>query len=521
MKGDREREDDTYTYSDAMNDWASTQKKSFIRRTRGTLFHPSPDLVGFARVFGYIWRVGLLGAVLAVVWLLGVRAVLKSEGFADRFAEAAVGAVGAESASFNDFSWKSGNATSPYFEMTGGESSAFHLIKGYYLRVEDGFWKVFGSEWPLGDVTIDQLFVQLRSGGIGQIPDLPPALPDPDAPPPSDQAPFRFTPGSDPGDSGASVAPPLPAGGRVGIAGWLPGPSPRFSTVTYGAISVTTAEVLWGLSNNTRGSLDGRGGRLTREGDRWEILFEGGTLTQNWWRGLQIAAPLKVTVDRGTIALSPTALTTARGGSLDLSGTVETGETPELDLALTLAAVPVREILGRDSPIAGIVDGTMGGSATITGSINTSAGVVTRLDATMESGVLRSVNVLERLSLVTGYDRLRGLPLTGAHFVVKSEGGTTTVSDLTLTNDGPISLAGAFSVDSEGLYSGHLEVGVEADLLDRYPEIRDEFFQERPARGAAPAGFTLRVPLEGTFGELGVDLARRLLTAYQHSEGGR
>ncbi|CAN5221427.1 hypothetical protein BH23VER1_BH23VER1_14140 [soil metagenome] len=521
MKGDRD--DNTYTYSDAMNDWASTQKKSFIRRTRGSLVHPSPDASGFGRVVGYLFRLGVLVLVLGGFWWLSVRSELRSEDFSERFAWVAAEATGAESATFEPFAWKSGDAISSRFSLVGGSTSPFHRIDGQYLRVEDGTWRAFRSQWDLGDLSVDRLSVQLRSGGLGTLPDrLSPA---------GDEGPafkaedflFRTRP-SDPAggvrDSGARTAPEFGGAPAPAVAGFVPGPGPRFESVTFGDIAATGVDVGWGHSDFTRGRLEGLDATLSRDGERWLVTVKGGTLQQNWWRGLQLVTPMRASIGGGTIRFDDTRFAPDGGaGVITLSGQVTTGQIPELDFVLALESVPIRPLLGAESAFRNHVEGTLDGTATITGSINTRTGVVSRIDGTLSTGVIRRFPAFEALSVITGYDLLRGLPLSGARFALESASGTTTVTNFSLaSDDSPIALAGSFSVDPDGSFSGQLDLGVDPTLLDKHPRIRERFFEGRPALGDSRVASWIRIPLEGEFPSLGATLAEQLLAAYQETQ---
>ena len=58
------------SYNQAMSEWASQQQTNFLRKSRGSLLHPSHMAGPLGRVFGYLARLLVVALIAAVGYTL-------------------------------------------------------------------------------------------------------------------------------------------------------------------------------------------------------------------------------------------------------------------------------------------------------------------------------------------------------------------------------------------------------------------------------------------------------------------
>lgn len=526
MKHDDPNSKGSYTYSDAMNEWANEQD-SFFRRARAGILHPSAASSGIYRVMGYAWRLLVVVLVLLVIGYVGTRRHLKSPAFSDSIAAEITDLLKAEQTKIRPFAWKSGNAMSAEFASVGSPSSFFSKLEGTYLQFERPLLSLYNPSWHLENVRIDRLTLKLRSGGIGAIPSLPATDID-DLPEfPSDFAEPDTSIDLNPDRKDEQE--PLGMDLRIKSSGF--GINPDFSLLTFDTLNISKLDASWGLTPLTRGRLTGATATVTREADTWTLTASTGTLRQRWLTDMQLTTPLAVAIKPGSLTFAPCELSFPKSaGTAKLSGTITTGDIPALDFDYAVTSVPISQLLAPYPKAAQLVSGKISGNGKITGSTNTSDGVSLTLKASLENGHFASIPILGALASQTGHSPLRQLPVSGT-LDISTSASTTTFSNIDLVSSEDVHITGSFSVTThdadpkpddypEGVpytpappdYAGTVRIGLSPDLLDRATGARDKLFE-------LESGFYwLDVPLEGRLNTLTRQFTDEVVDTFRNSK---
>ncbi|MDG2124726.1 MAG: hypothetical protein P8J87_13560, partial [Verrucomicrobiales bacterium] len=515
----------SYTYSDAMNEWA-TEQDSFFRRARTGILHPSAASSGFYRLLGYAWRLFVVAIILLVIGYVGVRRYIKSSEFSNSLATQASALLEAEETKLRPFSWKGSNAISAEFSAVGAQQSFFASLAGTYLQFERPLLSLFSPAWKFTDIRIDHLTLNLRSGGIGVVPDLPSTNID-DLPEfPSD----FIEPNTSIDTNPDSEDSPDPLGMDLRIKSSGYGINPDFSQLTFDSLSINKLDATWGLTPLTRGSLTGAVATVTRENDAWTLTAASGTLNQRWLRDMKLSTPLAVIYRADSITFSPCELTfNGTPGTAKLGGQIKTGDIPTLDFDLSVNSVRVGSLLSQNPAAADLIAGTIAATGKVAGSTNTGDGVTISLDASLHNGHFANIPLLAALASQTGHSPFRQLPIAGT-LKIATTASTTSFSDLALTSGDNVMIGGSFTVTTHDAdpkpadypagipytpaapdYAGTLKIGLAPDLLARHPEVRDRHFKEDSGM------FWIDVPLDGKLKTLTREQTDQLVTAFRNT----
>lgn len=173
----------------------------------------------------------------------------------------------------------------------------------------------------------------------------------------------------------------------------------------FGVIEVTSANVYWGYSDKTRGSITGS--RLVASKlneNTWKLEFKGGHISQNWIHGWAIDH-LTVLCSRSGLQINEMVFRQGRGkltGKLN----VTSGAKPMWDGKLQMEALPLDSAL--PDMFSGMLEGSITGQLTVSGSTNSQEGLYYRGDLLIEKDdqvVLRDrIPLLRALSVVDSYN---------------------------------------------------------------------------------------------------------------------
>ena len=351
------------TYSDAMNEWAA--KRSFIRNRKNRIIHPSPELPGWARAFGYLFRIAVVAFLVWVVGFTVARNYYNGDSFNEKFKSGLQTFVNAKEFEASNFSWVGNKAGSKKIKAVGNDSAIYREFEAERVSFKLPLFKRIRRGWEIQTLDIEKLAIELRSGGkmhskVGEAAGV--------------------------GDDAQLVA-----------AGLL-GP-PDFEDLSIGRVSCTKADFSWGLSRATNGELTGTSFELFGSSTpSWRMDLEGGLLRQNWIRDLKINSA-KVRREGNEIKISDSEITLGddtESGTIE--GTVTLERLPKVDLQIKLPAAPTRSLLPPlSSSTPEYFYGTLRLSLNLTGSINTFAGVETNATAELIEGTFSKIPVLEAI----------------------------------------------------------------------------------------------------------------------------
>jgi len=454
------RMDNDKSYSDAMNEWA--RKNSFFGDRGNRLIHPNPGLPGPLRAFGYLLRVGSLLLILWLIVSFGLRKYVGGTGFGEKVGGVVASMVGAGDFEASALQWKGKRMTLSRFSAKGGDTAFFHTLEARYFRFDSSPLAFLGSEWNVGEVVLSNLAIKLRSGA-----------------------------------KMSEVPVSLEMRGLFGSAlqwGGYSGGTHDGKTLTFDSVKVLEAAIEWGLSEATNGALEGAGLVFVPDDSGWRLEIAGGKFRQNWLQGVTVEK-LTIKPDAGKLRFTEGVVNLDNGGTATISGTVELGALPKLDLTIAITGGSLSDLLPENYTT--YADGKVDGELRMTGSINTKSGVEFAGDLKISEGILRNIPVLESISILTETTRLRHLPITAGIVKFGTKEGVLNVQAFDLVSKDMAQLKGSFtfardmSNASEAeliglvtptagatpyLCDGSFRIGVMAASLAKTNEVGDKYF---------------------------------------------
>jgi hypothetical protein len=503
------------TYSEAMNEWAAREgRASFSDRSRVSTLVPDPFAHPVVRLLGYGWRFGLLVLLgLGVYWYL-FRSHLASEAFAQRLADHARAALGAETAKLSRLEWHGGQAGARQFSATGGPGSFFRSIEASEVSFHVPFSTYWEPEWRLNRVEAGSVQVEFRSGGLNVA--KPAEEPDLEAVPDSFSPPVLTAPGEslklDATAPDPSLAPE--AKGRdkrvldldLRKDGFDVAPPVR--SLSFGGLEAARFGAGWGMTETTRGELRDASILAGRERDgAWMIEIPSGTLNQNWLRGLKLTN-FRARYADGVLALENTPVQLG-GGTATLGGRIRCAETPVFELALQVENLPLETFCG--DPFDRFFSLQASGTLNIGGSTNLSSGITVAGTLQATGGSIRGLPIQHALASATTRIRFREFDITSGTIEIATGGGRLEVKSFTLASRTDVTVRGRFTHDASG-FAGELEIGADQALLQKLsPAVSVRFFPK--SQGGKR---WMSVPLEGAeYDRLTSTLAREFTAAHE------
>ena len=393
------------SYSDVMNEWA--EQRNLINADRSRLLHPAYDAHPAARLFGYLVRLLLLALVPAGIYLFLLVQHLDSEEFNTMISDGIVQTLGSEKGETRGAHWKfDGILSVNSLKASGGPGTFYEELEGRDIATRVAFPALFRKEWMLPRVSIGELSIALRSGGLGKVPLYQPE------------------------DDGVS----LPSGGGAEAGtpktGALPRPAPKllragygigpdFKTMRINAVQMARLNTTWGSGPATSGALTGMQTDLTRTAGGWAISGNGGDFRQSWLDGMKLQK-LSVQLGSDAAVINEAAFTRTSGGEGHFTGRMTLGELPEVEGVIQLAGVALQELVPTPAAALFSVEGK--GTLKLSGSVNRSTGIRMEGDLEWESGRLAGVPVLKALHQLTGEDQFRLLTVRSGRVRFTSSG---------------------------------------------------------------------------------------------------
>ena len=465
-----------HSYSDAMNDWAA--KQSFLRNKRNRFLHPNPELPMPLQVLGYLFRVAV---VVFILWLIGARVARKafnSSGYNEAIVTELKTFMHADEIETARFAWADDRGSVKRVTATGGDSAIYHKFDAVQLAYKVPIFDRLRKRWVIDELRIEELTVDLRSGGKTR-------------------------------DFAKHETIPLIAAGLV--------PDPDFSEMRIKRVISNDSDIRWGLGSSTRGGIDGSTIDAFTDTSAWMIELTGGSFRQNWLSGLAIE---KMRVKRldGKVQLSDGEV---RLGSSKKSGTMEgsvtIAEIPRVDLQVKLPQAYTRDLIPGKLRVPSPFDGELDLDLKFTGSINTLSGVETAGEAKITSGTFSRVPVLEAVDQMLNLTTLRIFTVDEGKISFTTSGGKLTVSsfecrqkarDILLRGDfvytpAPRDETGEPTGPDE--ISGQMKLGVKPSLVEGNP-LAEKYFTE-----ATGGKVWMDIPLSGRLSKATSQLRAEIL----------
>lgn len=251
--------------------------------------------------------------------------------------------------------------------------------------------------------------------------------------------------------------------------------------VIVDSIEITEANIGWGYSDRTKGSISKSLLKAQRIHGGWRLRLRGGFFTQNWLKDLEIVQMDAEFTKSGLIIQS--AEFQKGDGRVSFEGiSLTAGKTPEVSGKVVLNEVALESIIPRRA--ANYLEGIISTDLAVSGSVNSKDGVgfagKVRLEEKNLIALHDEIPLLRALSVADAYNNYRRLEFRKGSFSLKTRGGGMEINGINLKASDILTLEGDLS--SRPPSSEELKSIREASLLGG---------QEVVGGGAAESASTL------------------------------
>ncbi len=283
----------------------------------------------------------------------------------------------------------------------GGDKTFFTSFEARNIRCTMGYLDGITSFWDPGTISISKLDMELRAGAD-----------DPDSARMWSEAFFRNS-----------------------------------SRVALNSFDIAEANLNWGFSERTKGSIVGSALKIQRLEDGLKLSFRGGTFSQNWLNKLEIvnlivhATPAGMVFEKAEFK---------RGqGTVDLTGLrLQGGERPVVSGVARIRMLDMEDIL--PTVLENFIEGSLSGDFKLTGSTNSSDGIgfegQVALDGHDMIYLRERIHLLKALSVVDYSRNYHRVDLREGEFHIKTTRGGLTITNLKLKGDELLTIDGSMLV---------------------------------------------------------------------------
>jgi len=213
------------------------------------------------------------------------------------------------------------------------------------------------------------------------------------------------------------------------------------------SFDIAEANLRWGYSDRTQGSIESTKIKMQRVGDSWRLILKGGYLSQNWLSRVEVVE-LVVLCTPEEIIFEKADLRQGKG-SIDLAGLrIKTGERPTVEGVAKIRSIPIENL----APVSthSYVDGTISGDFTIFGSTNSRDGIgfegQVLLDGKDTVSLREKIHLLKALSVVDYSRNYHRIDFREGSFQLRVAGGGLELSEVNLKAEDLFTLEGVMRV---------------------------------------------------------------------------
>lgn len=213
------------------------------------------------------------------------------------------------------------------------------------------------------------------------------------------------------------------------------------------SFDINEANLRWGYSDRTQGSIESTKIKMQRVGDSWRLIFKGGYLSQNWLNRVEVVE-LVVLCTPEEIIFEKADLRQGKG-TIDLAGLrIKTGERPTVEGVAKIRSIPIENL----SPVStrNYVDGTISGDFTVFGSTNSRDGIgfegQVLLDGKDTVSLRDRIHLLKALSVVDYSRNYHRIDFREGSFQLRVAGGGLELSEVNLKAEDLFTLEGVMMV---------------------------------------------------------------------------
>ncbi len=394
------------TYSDVMNEWAA--QRHFVNANRSRILHPPYDAHPVAKFIGYLWRVMAVLVVPLVIYGVILRFYLRSKEFNAALGTGIARTLTAKKAEVHGAMWKTDGILSVMsLQADGGPDAFYEALDARTIGARLPFASLFRKEWILPRVSIGELSLALRSGGIGKVPLYQPEA-DAIQLPSTGEAPKSSTP-----KTGALRQ--LPADSLT--AGY--GVKPEVAALQINSLQASRLNVNWGTGPATSGAITGMQTDFTKTTTGWLVSGNGGEFRQAWLDRMKVDK-LNLQLGQTEAVIQEANFSRTGGGRGSFAGRVSLGEIPEVTGVMQLEGVALHDLV--PAAAGGFFTAEIKGALNLTGSVNRATGIRMEGDLEVVSGRINALPVLKVLEHLTGENQFRLLSLRSGRIRFTSSG---------------------------------------------------------------------------------------------------
>lgn len=398
--------DQTQSFNQKLSQWIASQGFWFQLR------HSMSGGGGWAMTLSHLMRLGFKILIALAVGAGGFGVYLVKRVDSKPFREALdVGlekGLGASEAKIVDFTRMQGDAQIRRLGAEGGDSCFFRSLDAGNVHFRMGLLDGLAGKWDAGTLIAKWMEMDLKAGANS-----------PEEATSIGQSLFREWPGF------------------------------RFSS-----LEVDEATLRWGYHSvlpqkgmDTRGRIERSHMVATRLPDGWQLVFTGGTFSQNWLKNLEIKE-LKMELNPGELIVKSGVFKCGTGDVTFSNVVVKGGYKPTLSGKITLSKVELAQLLPHT--VEPFLEGFISTDLNISGSTNGGGGIQMEGDVTLGGGNLISLrerfHLLKALSVVDVYNSYRKVDLDRGSFHMKTGGGILELSRVDLKADELMTVQGRLQV---------------------------------------------------------------------------
>ena len=389
--------DQSNDFNKRLNQWVASQGFWFQMRYSSA---GSKSMVAF-----HLLRLAARALIFLVVVLIGLSVYLVrlsgTPGFHKKLRESIAASLGASEVEMGNFRRVQGQLLMARLAGQGGNETFFSTFEARNIRCQMGLFNGLIGDWTPGVLMINQLDIELNAGADDE-----------------------------------------KAAGLIANSLFR-----DFGTLKLDSLDVREATLRWGYSERTRGKVAGSHMKIQRVADGWRIHLAGGTISQSWWRRLEIVELVAMCTRDGVVFEKAEFRNGA--GKVTMDGLkVLAGQRPEVKGSIKVSKIALENIVppaARD-----FIDGTVSGVFRVFGSTNSSEGIGFEGKFVLDGeNVIKLRERLYLLRALTDFDvfnNYRSVAFNEGSIKIKTQGGIMDVSEVDMRAGDLMTLTGQMRV---------------------------------------------------------------------------
>jgi hypothetical protein len=240
-------------------------------------------------------------------------------------------------------------------------------------------------------------------------------------------------------------------------------------------VIVHDTNVLWGEKTTQAGSVTNTEVTGTPDGDAWNVLLKGGTISQKGGPDLKLDH-IKVHYAAPVVSFTDGLLVFPPGGNIGLSGDVDTER--KLDVQVRINSIPLKPFLPPSAQSE--LQGDVFADIKVTGPIPVETPPEVSGSGHLQDGYIEGIPALDSIAKFTRSPQFRKIKLDTASADFDYAGQKVTVTNLLIESKGLVSVTGGFVINNSRI-NGTFEIGIPHDYLKWLPFLEAKVFTREHA----------------------------------------